>query len=259
MNSSQHSKIIRASLVIAILATFAVGVLNGIKVREKIRRLQSGLQEQTVARYQAEAEVTRARRDLEATAASLNQTKITLQTVTAEKESALASAASQAKRADQLDKELMMARREGDEARAELARYRSGGMQPEQIVRAAELIRKLQSELGVARTENKALHIQVKDLAEQLPEADCIVKLPAGLDGRVLVADPKWQFVVLDAGENQGVLKRGELLVNRGGKLVAKVMVTRVEQDRCVATVMPGWGLGAIAEGDRAIPAHPGS
>jgi hypothetical protein len=88
MNSSQHSKIIRASLIIAILATFAVGVLNGIKVREKIRRLQSGLQEQTVARQLAEAEVARVRRDLQATAASLNRTKITLQAVTAEKESA---------------------------------------------------------------------------------------------------------------------------------------------------------------------------
>jgi len=259
MNSSQHSKIIRASLIIAILASFAVGVLNGIKVREKIRRLQSGLQEQTVARYQAETEVTRTRRDLQATAASLNQTKITLQAVTAEKESALANAAGQMKRAGQLDKDLTTVRREGDEARAELARYRSGGMPPEQIVRAAELIRKLQSELGVAQAENKALHIQVKDLAEQIPQAGRVVKLPAGLDGKVLVSDAKWQFVVLDAGENQGVLKRGELLVNRGGKLVAKVMVTRVEQDRCVATVMPGWGLGAIAEGDRAIPAHPGS
>ena len=68
--------------------------------------------------------------------------------------------------------------------------------------------------------------------------------LPAGLKGKVLVADPKWNFVVLNVGEDQGVLERGELLVNRNGKLVAKVVVRSVQKDRCIANVLPGWELG---------------
>jgi hypothetical protein len=55
------------------------------------------------------------------------------------------------------------------------------------------------------------------------------------------------------------VLQDGELLVSRNGDLVAKVVVTRVEKDRCVATIKPGWRLGEIVEGDHAIPAHPKS
>jgi hypothetical protein len=38
---------------------------------------------------------------------------------------------------------------------------------------------------------------------------------------------------------------------------VAKVKVDHVEKDRSVATVMAGWQLGDIMEGDVLIPAHP--
>jgi hypothetical protein len=75
----------------------------------------------------------------------------------------------------------------------------------------------------------------------------------------VVTADPKWRFIVLDAGENQGVCKNGELLVSREGKLVAKVKVTRIQNDRCVADLMPGWELAEILEGDIVIPANPRS
>jgi cell shape-determining protein MreC len=75
----------------------------------------------------------------------------------------------------------------------------------------------------------------------------------------VLVTDPKYNFVILDVGENQGVLEYGEFLVNRNGKLVAKVVVRTVQKDRSIANVLPGWALGEILEGDQIIPAHPAS
>jgi hypothetical protein len=73
------------------------------------------------------------------------------------------------------------------------------------------------------------------------------------------VADPKWDFVVLSVGEDQGVLEDGELLVNRNGRLVAKVRVRSVQKDRSIANVMPGWKLGDVVEGDAVIPAYPAS
>jgi len=88
---------------------------------------------------------------------------------------------------------------------------------------------------------------------------DYKVPLPPSLQGKVLVSDPKWQFVVLNVGEDQGVLPAGELLINRGGKLVAKVKISSVQKDRSVANVIPGWQLGEIFEGDLAIPANPAS
>jgi hypothetical protein len=64
---------------------------------------------------------------------------------------------------------------------------------------------------------------------------------------------------VLDIGENQGVQEYGELLVNRNGKLVAKVKIRSVQKDRSIANVLPGWQLGDVMEGDQVIPAHPAS
>ena len=85
------------------------------------------------------------------------------------------------------------------------------------------------------------------------------VSLRADLRGRILVVDPKWDFVVLNIGEDQGVLEDGELLVSRDGKLVAKVIVRSVEKNRCIANIMPGWKLGEVIEGDEVTPAHPAS
>ena len=64
---------------------------------------------------------------------------------------------------------------------------------------------------------------------------------------------------MVDVGEVQGVKQDGELLVSRAGKLVAKVIVTSIQKDRCIANVMPGWKLGEVLEGDVVIPAHPAS
>jgi multidrug efflux pump subunit AcrA (membrane-fusion protein) len=257
MNSSQRLKIIRAGLVIAIVAGFGVGALNGWKVREKIQRLQSSLAEQTVNRQKAETELAAAKRELGVTSAALTQTKAGLQAASEERDRAVAVAADQRTRAERLGNQLTASRQEADSARAQLARYKSTGMEPEQISGAAELIKRLRNDLGVAAASNALLRKQVQNLT--VNREDGVIQLPPGLDGKVLAFDPKWQFVVLNAGAEQGILKGGELLVNRDGKLVAKVVVSRVEKDRCVATVLPGWGLGEIAEGDHAIPAHPGS
>jgi hypothetical protein len=80
--------------------------------------------------------------------------------------------------------------------------------------------------------------------------------LPPDLVGKVLQVDPKWDFVVLNVGADQGALTRAEMLVNRGGRLVAKVKIRRVEKNCCIADVMPGWKLAEVVEGDQVIPAY---
>jgi hypothetical protein len=76
------------------------------------------------------------------------------------------------------------------------------------------------------------------------------VELPAGLRGRVLAVDPKFEFVVLDIGEVDGVLEQGEMLVNRSGKLVAKVRIMSVQPNRSIANVLLDWKQADIMEGD---------
>ena len=80
--------------------------------------------------------------------------------------------------------------------------------------------------------------------------------MPSTASGKVLVSDPKWNFVVVNVGGDQGAKQFGELLVNRNGRLVAKVKISSVDKDRSVANVVPGWQIGEIMEGDLVIPAY---
>ena len=63
--------------------------------------------------------------------------------------------------------------------------------------------------------------------------------------------DPKWNFIVLDMGAEHGLVPKGVLMISRGSKLVAKAKLTRVEADRSIADVLPGWDLGQVQEGDQ--------
>jgi hypothetical protein len=254
--------LIRISLIVAIIAGLAVAGLNMFKVKEKVTTLQTNLAEQTAGRQKAETDLASTRRDLEKTSNDLKLTKDALETTTAERDQALAEAASQTKRGDKLTDDLNKTRGERDAAQAELAAYTATGLKPEQIITFDKQIKGLNDKLAAELAEKKLLNQELKKTKNQLaiyvtPEYK--VPLPASLKGKVLVSDPKWNFVIVNVGEEQGVLEQGELLINRNGKLVAKVKVRTVEKNQSIANVVPGWQLGEVVEGDQVIPAHPAS
>ena len=161
-----------------------------------------------------------------------------------------------------MTEDLSKTRQERDAAQADLAAYKATGVTPQQILGMNEEFKSAPGQLGrgeYREQDSGAEDQEARDRAGCLRDPDYFVTLPADLKGKVLVADPKWNFVVLNVGEDQGVLERGELLVNRNGKLVAKVIVRSVQKDRCIANVLPGWELGEVMEGDQVIPAHPAS
>jgi Tfp pilus assembly protein PilE len=255
--------LIRISLFIAILAGLAITGLNISMVKEKITSLQSDVKRETEAHQKFESQYNQTRNDLEKTNAVLKTTQETLKATQEERDKAVADAGAQQKRADKLNDDLTKTRKERDDAQAELAAYKATGLTPQQAGNAQKEIKRLQTTIATMDTENKVLSQKLKRTLNELaiytgtnwhgPD------LPATMKGKVLVADPKWNFVVLDLGEDSGMLKYGELLVNRNGKLVAKVRVSSVEKDRCVANVIPGWQLGQLMEGDQVIPAYPAS
>jgi hypothetical protein len=185
-----------------------------------------------------------------------------LETATAEREKAVADLAAATKRNTQLTEERDKIRNERNEAQADLAAYVGTGLKPEQILAMNKQFKDLQAALDASTDEKKLLGQKITRLQTELdryvnPEKP--VFLPASLTGKVLVTDPKWNFVVLNIGLDQGVKEYGELLVNRNGKLVAKVIIRSAQKDRCIANVMPGWQLGEVMEGDQVTPAHPES
>lgn len=253
----------RISLIVAIIAGLAVGALNFVKIKENITTLRTDLANETSARQSAESERDQTKATLDKTNAELNQTKQSLETANSQREKAVSEAAAQSRRVAQLTDELNETKKVRDDAQADLARYKNTGRSPEQILALDKSLKdakdaQAEAELLIAAANKKIKKLEI-DLEPFIKGREPIVYLPAELKGKVVVSDPKWDFVVVNIGEDQGVLEKGELLVNRNGKLVAKVKVTSVQKDRAVANVMPGWKLGEPLEGDQVIPAHPAS
>jgi chromosome segregation ATPase len=252
----------RISLVVAIVAGLAVGVLNFVKVKDKITVLVSERDNWHRQYTDTDAKLTSTTRELDRTTADLKRTRDDLATAQSEKERAQAELATVTRRANQLTEDLSKAKSDLANAQADLAAYVATGLTPPEILGLSREIKTTQANLVGAIEENKTLNKRIVSLDRELKKYRGIIEiiyLPATLKGKILVSDPKWDFVVLDVGEAHGVQKEGELLVSRDGKLVAKVVVRSVQKDRCIANVMPGWKLGDILEGDQVIPAHPQS
>lgn len=80
-----------------------------------------------------------------------------------------------------------------------------------------------------------------------------------GLEGQILAVNQGWNFVVLSLGDRQGLLPNAQMVVMRGGEMVAKVKVTSVERSTAIADILPGStprGM-RVMPGDRVI--YPGS
>lgn len=254
--------LIRISLIIAILAGLAAGALNFIKVKEKIETLATERNEWHGKFDKTDAELTTTKRDLDKTSKDLKETQETLATTSKERDAAVAEAVTQSKKATELAGKLTTTTEERDDARAQLQAYVGTGYKPEQIAAMGKQIDKTQKALEAMADEKKILE---RALTRKSAELDRIlgksetIEMPAKLQGKIVVSDPKWEFVVINIGEDEGVLPYGELLVSRDGVLVAKVIVRDVQKGRSIANLMPGWKLSDVAEGDLVIPAHPAS
>ncbi|HXC97849.1 MAG TPA: hypothetical protein VN048_00820 [Verrucomicrobiae bacterium] len=105
----------------------------------------------------------------------------------------------------------------------------------------------LQTEKDIIYGKCVKLQAELDDIRGVNPDPD----MPEGMRGKVLAVDPRYDFVVLDIGQKDGAVMNGKLLVNRNGKLVAKLKITQdIQANRCIANVVPGWKLSDIMEGD---------
>jgi hypothetical protein len=132
------------------------------------------------------------------------------------------------------------------------------GVTPEGVKKMIADLDRTRENLGAVEDENKLLTKKATELQSKLDELldpDKKVVLPAGLKGRVIAVDPKFDFVVIDVGENKGALPRGEMLVNRNGQLVGKIRIAAVKPTESIANVLPQWKSKdmEIMEGDQVL------
>ena len=255
--------LIRISLIVAIVAALAVGALNFIQVRAKIDTLMQQRDSYHSDRDRVQGQLNNTNKVLVQTQDTLKQTQSDLATAKSDREKAVAAAATQQKRADDLANQLTRAAQDRDKAQAELAAYVDTGFTAKQVTELGRSLKNAQNTIDAINQEKLVMSRTIDRLNNEINKLvgtnAYVVTSPANLKGRILVVDPKWDFVVLDVGDDQGVKEDAELLVSRNGKLVAKVIVRSLQKDRCIANVMPGWKLGQVIEGDDVTPAHPAS
>ena len=246
--------LMRISLIVAVIASLAAGVINFVIVKDKITATVNDRD----AFYKDRNQEREAHRKFEKlakdTQTKLDKTTADLKTAQDDRDKAVADAAEQAKKADALAETLKKTEGERNKAQDELAAWRALGIPVNEIsntIVALKVTRDerdvLITEKGILVTENAKLNNKIKSLLGE----EYVVQEPVGLKGKVIVADPKYDFVVLNIGTKQGVIPDGVLLVNRSGKLIAKVQIKTVDQDRCIANVVPGWKIEDVMEGDQ--------
>jgi hypothetical protein len=251
--------LLRISLIVAIVAAIAIAVLNFTMVKDKIETTERHRAEEQAGKETAMKEAADNKREWDKTAADLKTTQETLATTTQERDRAVAETTTLNRKVTDLTGRLTEATTQRDDAQAQLAAYKATGYNPPQILAFDKQFKDYKDNIETLTVENKTLVRKVARIQNQLDEL--IVKdwrpppLPAELRGKVLVSDPKWDFVIVDVGEDQGVFEKGEMLVSRNGKLVAKLSVRSVEKNRCIANVLPGWKIGDVMEGDQILPA----
>ena len=253
---------IRISLIVAIAAALFVSGWNIVKVREKITTLISQRDDERGKKQQALSDFSKAKAELTKSQDALKQATQEMADAKSEREKAVATAAMQIKRADELSDKLTKTTQERDDSQNQLAAYKATGITSDQVGKLSRTLKEAQEAVEIVNEEKLVLQRALTRLQARLAKYEGpapTIRLRADLRGKILVVDPKWDFVVLNIGQDQGVLEDGELLVSRDGKLVAKVIVRSIEKDRCIANVVPGWKLGEMIEGDEVSPAHPAS
>jgi len=254
--------LLRISLIVAIIAGLAAGGLGYYEATTQIPAIAKQRDDENTAKKDALGKLATSERNLKQTKSELATTQQELSDTKGERDKAVARAEAQSKRADELNDKLAKTTAERDEAQNSLAAYKATDLTPDQIIRLNKTLKDANAQIVAINGEKAVLQRRLNRVQAKLDTiigSNSVVELRSDLKGKIVVVDPKWDFVVLNIGDDQGALQDGEMLVSRDGRLVAKVVIRSVQKDRCIANVVPGWKLSEMVEGDDATPAHPAS
>lgn len=252
--------LLRLCLVLAILAGIGVIVVSQAVLKPQIEGIRETRDTNKRNWDKAESDKKKLNKDLGETQTRLKKTEADLDTT----KSALANTTKELEGQTMLAKERAAAieklKSDLKGREDELAAWKALGYTVEQIAGVIKQLNTMTANNEALVAENKVFKTRIDRLQIELDDLrgsgqDPV--LPASARGRVLVVDPKWDFLVLDFGSKSGLKDKGVLLVSRNGALVAKIRVMNVQTDRSIANIMPGWKLKDVMEGDQVFPYAP--
>jgi hypothetical protein len=244
----------RIFIILAILASIGVIVVSQTKLKEHVTSIRDQRQDFSNKLSSTTATLNSTKKTLATTSNELVSTKEKLASTTTKLQNTEKELAAVTGVKERLDQDLTKMRAAEKAARDELAQWSNLGIKAEMVKVMQDDLTKSKDTIVVMEEEKKMLTRKIAKLTNELARLidpnTYTVQLPPGLKGSVLVVDPKWEFVVLNIGEKNGVLKDGVMMVHRDTKLIGKVKIATVMPDRCIANILPGWKVDEIMEGD---------
>jgi hypothetical protein len=246
--------LIRISLIVAIIGGLAVAGIDFFVLKDNITKTITD-RDTFNTNWHAELDQHHKFEKLaKDTQSKLDKTVEQLATARQERDTAVAKEADEEKVLASTQDTLKKTQETLDAANDKLAAWDALGIPITQARDILNSLKRVQDEEAALQAEKEIIFAKCQKLQSKLDDilgGPNDPEMPDGLRGKVLAVDPKYDFVVLDIGQKEGAVMNGKLLVNRNGKLVAKLKITEdVQPERCIANVMPGWKLSDIMEGD---------
>jgi len=254
--------ILRICLIVAILAGLGAGGIAYYESTTQIPQLKDQRDKEKDDKNTEIAAHNKTKGELKKTQGVLAQTQQELADTKSERDKAVARAEAESKHAEDLTAKLTKTTADLKEASDTVTMYKSSGLSPDEVVKLNKNLLDARKEIAGINGEKVVLKRRLDAVQAQLDEfisPDHTVKLPTNLKGSIVAVDPKWDFVVINVGGDDGAVLKGEMLVSRQGRLVGKIIISTVEKNRSIANIVPGWSLGEVIEGDVVTPAHPAS
>jgi hypothetical protein len=250
--------LLRICLIVALVAVLG-GLGLSFKVSSRIDQITQEKNEALEAKAKADSEAADAKKKAKAAEAATKAAKDELELAKTNLFTITAKANEQEKLARDLAGRLDQMTKSFNDADTELAQWKAlRPITPDKIRDLQAELKKVIEDREIFAKEKTILTRTVGVLEETLAKYEGkkqIVKLPP-LKGKVQAVDPKYGFLVLNLGSDQGLLKNGMLVVTRQGKLLSKVKVASLENNRSIANIIPGWSQGEIMEGDEVLTSY---
>jgi hypothetical protein len=246
--------LIRISLILAILGGLAVAGIDFFVLKDSITKTIAD-RDTFHQNWQTElGEHHKFEKLAKDTQSKLDKRTQELAAAKQERDNAVASEAAAEKALASTKDTLKKTQEDLDAAKDKLAAWDALGIPITQAREILNSLKRIQDEEAALQAEKEIIYAKCNKLQSELDDIRGVngdPDMPEGLRGKVLAVDPRYDFVVLDIGNKDGVVMNGKLLVNRNGRLVAKLKITEdVQANRCIANVEPGWKLSDIMEGD---------
>lgn len=251
-----------AKLFICISLALAIAAAAlGFMAKNNIDKLQTSLKGTKDDLHREQGKLQTANNDLKKTTEDLGtandklkETTATLETKTTEltkKGEELAEAQKQITSQAGEITDMKKSVEEGKLAAMELEKAKA------ELTAATAKLQTTEAELAEVKVGFVAATDRIKEL-ESLPRTQAVAKRgvnPMSIQGKILAVNPGWNFVVLNIGDQQGVLANAPLLVIRGNVPIARLRVTSVEPATSVADVIPNSAARGVSvqPGDKVI------